>query len=120
LAAFAQASSVTPVAACRQLASSGRRRVRTSQAPPAQAPRQGRLVRDFKRAWEAKDINALIGLLDPGATVTADGGGLVSAHLRPIEGAEQIARYLVEALAPARVFHRCEATAPGATVMAGF
>ena len=83
-------------AACRQLASSGRRRVRASQAPPAQAPRQARLVRDFKRAWEAKDINALIGLLDPGATVTADGGGLVSAHLRPIEGAEQIARYLVD------------------------
>ena len=83
-------------AACRQLASSGRRRVRSSQAPPAQAPRQARLVRDFKRAWEAKDINALIGLLDPGATVTADGGGLVSAHLRPIDGAEQIARYLVD------------------------
>ena len=83
-------------AACRQLASSGRRRVRASQAPPAQAPRQARLVRDFKRAWEAKDINALIGLLDPGATVTADGGGLVSAHLRPIDGAEQIARYLVD------------------------
>jgi RNA polymerase sigma-70 factor (ECF subfamily) len=83
-------------AACRQLASSGRRRVRASQAQPAQAPRQARLVRDFKRAWEAKDINALIGLLDPGATVTADGGGLVSAHLRPIDGAEQIARYLVD------------------------
>jgi RNA polymerase sigma-70 factor (ECF subfamily) len=83
-------------AACRQLASSGRRRIRASQAPPAQAPRQARLVRDFKRAWEAKDINALIGLLDPGATVTADGGGLVSAHLRPIDGAEQIARYLVD------------------------
>ena len=83
-------------AACRQLASSGRRRVRAAQAQPAQAPRQARLVRDFKRAWEAKDINALIGLLDPGATVTADGGGLVSARLRPIEGAEQIARYLVD------------------------
>jgi hypothetical protein len=33
-------------------------------------------------------------LLDPGATVIADGGGLVSAALRPIEGGEQIARYL--------------------------
>ena len=54
----------------------------------------GRLVRDFKQAWEARDIGALIGLLDPGATMTADGGGLVSAALRPIEGGEQIARYL--------------------------
>ncbi|HEY2579816.1 MAG TPA: RNA polymerase subunit sigma-24, partial [Streptosporangiaceae bacterium] len=47
------------------------------------------------QAWEAKDINALIGLLDPGATVIADGGGLVSAALRPIEGSEQIASYIV-------------------------
>jgi RNA polymerase sigma-70 factor (ECF subfamily) len=83
-------------AACRQLASSARRRIGASQAPPAPAARQAGVVRDFKRAWEAGDIGALIGLLDPGATVTADGGGLVSAHLRPIEGAEQIARYLVD------------------------
>jgi hypothetical protein len=34
--------------------------------------------------------------LDPDAVVTADGGGLVNARLHPIEGAEQIARYLVE------------------------
>ncbi|HEY5990595.1 MAG TPA: hypothetical protein VIV12_30015 [Streptosporangiaceae bacterium] len=39
---------------------------------------------------------ALIGLLDPGARVIADGGGLASAALRPIEGGEQIARYLVD------------------------
>jgi RNA polymerase sigma-70 factor (ECF subfamily) len=30
------------------------------------------------------------------ATAIADGGGLVSAALRPIEGGEQIARYLVD------------------------
>ena len=57
---------------------------------------QATLVKDFKKAWEAKDINALIGLLDPGATMTADGGGLVSAALRPIEGAGQVARYVVD------------------------
>ena len=54
------------------------------------------MVRDFKQAWEAKDINALIGLLDPDATVIADGGGLAVAALHPIEGGEQVARYLVE------------------------
>src|SRR5690606_25375932 len=54
------------------------------------------IVRDFKQAWEAKDINALIGLLDPHATGIADGGGLVNAALRPIEGCERIARYLVD------------------------
>jgi len=54
------------------------------------------IVRDFKQAWEAKDINALIGLLDPDATTVSDGGGLVTAALEPIEGAAQIARFLVE------------------------
>jgi RNA polymerase sigma-70 factor (ECF subfamily) len=92
---IAEITGRTP-AACRQLASSARRRIRASQAPPAPAARQARLVRDFKQAWEAGDIGALIGLLDPGATVTADGGGLVSAALLPIEGGEQIARYVVD------------------------
>lgn len=32
----------------------------------------------------------------PDATATADGGGLVSAELRPIEGGEQVARVLVD------------------------
>ena len=93
-AEVAQITGRTP-AACRQLASSARRRVRAAQAPAAPAARQADLVRDFKRAWEAKDIGALIGLLDPDATVIADGGGLVPAALHPIEGHEQIARYLI-------------------------
>jgi RNA polymerase sigma factor (sigma-70 family) len=83
-------------AACRQLASSARRRIRSSQAPAAPTARQAGIVRAFKQAWEARDINALIGLLDPRATVVADGGGLASAALHPIEGGEQIARYLVD------------------------
>jgi RNA polymerase sigma factor (sigma-70 family) len=95
---FAEVADVTgrTPAACRQLASSARRRIRNSQPPAAPTARQADLVRNFKQAWEAKDIDALIGLLDPGATVIADGGGLVSAALRPIEGGEQIARYLAD------------------------
>jgi RNA polymerase sigma-70 factor (ECF subfamily) len=83
-------------AACRQLASSARRRIRAAQAPVTPTARQADIVRDFKQAWEAKDIDALIGLLDPDATVIADGGGLVSAELRPVEGSEQIARVCVD------------------------
>jgi DNA-directed RNA polymerase specialized sigma24 family protein len=83
-------------AACRQLASSARRRIGVSQPPATPTTQQAGIVRDFKRAWEAKDIEALIGLLDPGATVIADGGGLARAALRPIEGAEQIARYVAD------------------------
>ncbi|MEU8076487.1 RNA polymerase sigma factor SigJ [Catellatospora citrea] len=82
-------------AACRQLASSARRRIRASRAQTEPAARQARLVRDFKQAWEAKDIDALIRLLDPAVTMTADGGGLVSTALGVIEGSAQVARYAV-------------------------
>jgi RNA polymerase sigma factor (sigma-70 family) len=97
---FAEIAEITgrSPGACRQLASAARRRVRASQPPAAAAApaaRQASIVRDFKAAWEAKDISALIGLLDPDATLTADGGGLVTAALQPIEGGEQIARYAV-------------------------
>ena len=83
-------------AACRQLASSARRRIRASQAPVTPSARQAGIVRAFRQAWEAKDIDALIGLLDPDATAIADGGGLATTFLRPIEGGEQIARAWVE------------------------
>jgi RNA polymerase sigma-70 factor (ECF subfamily) len=83
-------------AACRQLASSGRRRLRAAQAPAAPAARRAGIVRDFRRAWEAGDIAALIGLLDPDATAVGDGGGRVSAAPRPIEGGEQVARYFAD------------------------
>jgi RNA polymerase sigma factor (sigma-70 family) len=95
---FAEVAGITgrTPAACRQLASSARRRIRAAQAPPAPSARRAGLVREFKRAWEAQDIGALIGLLDPGATLTADGGGLAIAALHPIEGGEQIARYAAD------------------------
>jgi RNA polymerase sigma-70 factor (ECF subfamily) len=92
---IAEITGRTP-AACRQLASSARRRLRASQAPATPTARQAAIVRAFKQAWEARDIDALLGLLDPDATVIADGGGLVSAALRPIQGGERVARYLVD------------------------
>jgi RNA polymerase sigma factor (sigma-70 family) len=83
-------------AACRQLASTARRRINAAQAPPTPTAQQAGLIRDFKQAWEAGDIKALIGLLDPDATAVADSGGLAVAFLRPIEGAERIARVWAE------------------------
>src|SRR5215831_17292579 len=56
----------------------------------------GRHRRGLQAGVGPKDIGALIGLLDPDATATGDGGGLVTAVLRPIEGAEQIARFFVD------------------------
>ena len=78
-------------AACRQLASSARRRIRAARPSTTAADQRTAVVRDFKQAWEAKDIDALIGLLDPDATAIADGGGLAVTFPHPIEGAEQIA-----------------------------
>ncbi|MFD9908408.1 sigma-70 family RNA polymerase sigma factor [Streptomyces sp. NPDC059063] len=91
-------------AACRQLATSARRRLRAARpAPPAPPtpssaacaspvspvspgspvsllPRQrAGLVRDFRQAWRARDIDGLIGLLDPGATATGCAGARVAA-----------------------------------------
>jgi RNA polymerase sigma factor (sigma-70 family) len=83
-------------AACRQLASVARRRVRAAQPPATLTARQASIVRDFKHAWEAKDIGALIGLLGPGVILTGDGGGLAPASPRPLEGGERVARYLAD------------------------
>lgn len=100
-AEVAQIVGRTP-AACRQLASSARRRLRQSHGLPAPpTAQQADLVSQFKEAWEAHDINALIGLLDPQVTAIADGGGRVSAHLRPIQGSERVARSLIDIAARA-------------------
>ena len=83
-------------AACRQLATSARRRIRAAETTETPAAQRADVVRDFKQAWEAKDIKALVGLLDPAAIAVGDGGGLVRAMLHPIEGSERIARHFIE------------------------
>ncbi|MEU4393083.1 RNA polymerase sigma factor SigJ [Kribbella sp. NPDC023855] len=86
-------------AACRQLATSARRRLRNAEAtaaPAAPPADRAAIVRNFKQAWEAKDIKALISVLDPSATAIGDGGGLATAALHPVEGGEMVARYFVD------------------------
>ncbi|MDL4815119.1 RNA polymerase sigma factor SigJ [Actinomadura opuntiae] len=95
----------SPVA-CRQLASSARRRARAGRGSATPAAQRAGVVREFRKAWEAKDVGALIGLLDPAAVAVGDGGGRASAVLRPVEGAGEIARLLVD----------LAGRAPGATI----
>jgi RNA polymerase sigma-70 factor (ECF subfamily) len=78
-------------AACRQLASSARRRIRDAQAPTPPSARKTELVRAFKAAWETSDIQAIISVLDPDIVATADGGGIVTATLEPIRGTAAVA-----------------------------
>ncbi|GAB2809342.1 RNA polymerase sigma factor SigJ [Actinocorallia aurea] len=79
-------------AACRQLASSARRRIRAARADAGPSAAHAAVVRNFKAAWEANDIGALLGLLDPDAVWIADGGGKALSILEPVVGAAQIAR----------------------------
>ncbi|PSJ30327.1 RNA polymerase subunit sigma-24 [Streptosporangium nondiastaticum] len=81
-------------AACKQLAASARRRVSDAR-PPVTATGGAAVVRRVKEAWESKDITALVGLLNPAAVMTADGGGMVGTILRPLEGGARIAQYMV-------------------------
>jgi len=83
-------------AACRQLATSARRRIAVSQTSNTPAAQSAEIVRSFKQAWEANDINALINLLDPDAIAIGDGSGLVTAALHPIERGERVARYFAD------------------------
>ncbi|BBA98942.1 putative RNA polymerase sigma factor [Actinacidiphila reveromycinica] len=83
-------------AACRQLATSARRRVRSLPGLQPPTARHARVVRDFKRAWEAQDLDAMIGLLDPDASAVGDGGGVVAALLHPLHGSVPVAEYFVD------------------------
>ncbi|GAA2395429.1 RNA polymerase sigma factor SigJ [Dactylosporangium salmoneum] len=108
---FAEVAAIvgrTP-AACRKLASLARRRVEAPRSAALPAAEQAALVRDFRQAWEAGDIEALVGLLDPDAVGTVDGGGLVNALPRPIVGAPRLARFAVEfsAWIPAMTLREC-------------
>jgi RNA polymerase sigma-70 factor (ECF subfamily) len=94
---FAEIGEITgrTPAACRELASVARRRIRSGHRPAAPVAAQADLVREFKQAWQAQDIDGLVRLLDPDAVFTADGGGLVRAALEPVTGGERIAQYVV-------------------------
>ncbi|ACU71395.1 RNA polymerase, sigma-24 subunit, ECF subfamily [Catenulispora acidiphila DSM 44928] len=81
-------------AACRQLATSARRRVETATGVVT-SPDAG-VVRAFQRAWSAGDIEGLLAVLAPDAVATGDGGGVVHAAPEPVIGREAVARFFAE------------------------
>jgi RNA polymerase sigma-70 factor (ECF subfamily) len=82
--------------ACRELASSGRRRVAAARAGSAGARRRSAIVGEFRRAWQAKDVDALVRILDPSVIASADGGGRAMASPTPVQGHRQVAEFLVQ------------------------
>jgi RNA polymerase sigma-70 factor (ECF subfamily) len=85
-------------AACRQLASSARRRVQHSRSRRVTRAEHDRVVRAFAAAADTGDLAALAAVLDPSVVLRSDGGGLVSAARRPVVGADKVARFLLGSL----------------------
>ncbi|WP_280406544.1 RNA polymerase sigma factor SigJ [Nocardia carnea] len=81
--------------ACRQLASSARRRIHGTPVGSAGRRPPVALVATFKAAWESGEVGNLLRVLDPEATAVTDGGGLVSAAAEPITGAHAVAEFLL-------------------------
>ncbi|WP_262387191.1 RNA polymerase sigma factor SigJ [Streptomyces sp. TRM49041] len=79
-------------AACRQLASSARRRLRAARPDTDPVDRHRRVVSAFREACETGDFDTLVTLLDPMAQSHSDGGGKVRAALRPVTGRDKVAR----------------------------
>lgn len=84
--------------ACRQLFSVANSRLRqaggAASSPVAPAAHDD-VVRAFAAACESGDMAALAQILDPSVVLRSDGGGRVSAALRPVAGLEHVTRLLM-------------------------
>jgi RNA polymerase sigma-70 factor (ECF subfamily) len=83
-------------AACRQIVSRARKRVRVDR-PRVTVNRESsvRLLNRFAEAIQTQDKAALMELLAKDATWISDGGGRAKAALKPVHGAERIARFVM-------------------------
>jgi len=82
--------------ACRQVVHRARERVRGDRKRfEATEPAKADMLRRFMTAIEARDEQALLELFAPDAVWTADGGGKSPAGVRPIVGAQRIARLTI-------------------------
>ncbi len=82
-------------AAVRQLAHRAREHV-AARRPRSTAGRQEHreVTERFLAACLGGDVDALVAALAPGAVLVTDGGGRAKAALRPITGADKVARFL--------------------------
>jgi len=86
-------------AACRQIVSRARKRVRENR-PRMQVTEEARraLLDRFVDAVQTQDKNALLALFAENATWTSDGGGKARAALKVIRGREQVVRFVLGVL----------------------
>ncbi|MFF4921137.1 RNA polymerase sigma-70 factor [Kitasatospora sp. NPDC001261] len=86
-------------AACRQVGSRARAHVR-ARRPRYDAPPElrRRATDEFLSACVGGDLNRMLELLAPDVTSWTDGGGVISAALRPVTGADNVARFVLGVL----------------------
>ncbi|MDT0445734.1 RNA polymerase sigma-70 factor [Streptomyces johnsoniae] len=108
---IAEAVDKTP-AAVRQIAHRARAHVAARRPRGTVSPAQSRnALAAFQRAVETGDLQSLLDILAPDVVLLGDGGGVKQAVLRPIVGADKVARLLAaglgritaESLRPAQV-----------------
>lgn len=105
-------------AAVRQLATAGRRHVRENRTTVVPRDEHDRVVRAFLRAAQAGDVDQLVRVLAPDVQLWSDGGGVVTAALKVIEGPDRVARFVlgVDAKMP-ELTHEVEPTSGGLGVL---
>jgi len=83
---------------CRQLLARAKKHIGEPQARfEVDSSQADRLLNRFIEATRAGDIDGLLGVLSDDITLWADGGGKVpGAALRPIHGADAVARFVVQ------------------------
>jgi RNA polymerase sigma-70 factor, ECF subfamily len=82
-------------AACRQIASRARRRLRPDKRPYQIAAADRELVRGLLRALASGDVNEVVARLAPQVVCITDGGPQRRAARRPVVGSGRVARLLV-------------------------
>lgn len=86
----------TTEAACRQLASRARAHVDEGRARfTASADKKRELLTGFLTACAAGDVASLTKLLADDVVLRSDGGGRVTAALKPIYGPDRVARFSI-------------------------
>jgi RNA polymerase sigma-70 factor (ECF subfamily) len=82
-------------AAVRQRATAARRKVAADREAVAPAGEHDAVVRAFSDEHAGGVLGIITRLLDPSVVLRSDGGGVVSAALNPVTGADRVARFMV-------------------------
>ncbi len=85
-------------AACRQLATAARRKVRASPVRRVSRREHDAVVRAFAAATRSGDLGRLVATLDPDVVLRSDGGGIVAAARKPVLGPDHVGRFVLGVL----------------------